>query len=346
MSHFEPKPIAEQVIIITGASSGIGRKAAQMLAEGGASLVLAARNETALREAEKEVVERGGRALVVVTDVSDRAQVQALADRAVQHFGRIDTWINNAAVSMYAYLRSQPIEDIEQLISTNLLGTIHGCQVAVPYLKNGGTIINIGSILSERAIPLQGIYCATKHAVKGFTEGLRMELDHEQIPINITLVKPAVIDTPFYTQAKSLLGVRPRAVPPIYDVSVPASAIVSACATYHREIYAGDAAAVLGALQRLSPSLVDTVMKHSGSYFGFFEGQTTDEPDDGRSNLYRPEPGTGSTTGNNAPRSGSVAMPSLYTALVELDPAIKRGLAFVAAGAVIAFLANPTADPA
>ncbi len=231
MSHFKPKPLGEQVVVITGASSGIGRKAAWMLAEKGASVVLAARNEAALHEAARQVTERGGRALVVPTDVSDKAQVESLAAQAVAHYGRIDTWVNNAAVSMYAYLRTQPVEDIERVFAVNVLGTIHGCRAAIPHLSQngGGTLINLGSILSERAIPLQGIYCASKHAVKGFTEALRMELDHEKIPINVTLVKPAVIDTPFYTQAKSLMGRRPRAVPPIYDVSVAAGAVVSAC---------------------------------------------------------------------------------------------------------------------
>lgn len=341
MSRFQPRPLSEQVVVITGASSGIGRKTAQLLAEKGASLVLAARNEVALHEAAREVEERGGKALVVPTDVADKAQVEALAQKAVSHFGRIDTWVNNAGVSTYAYLRTQPIEDMEQVIATNLFGVIHGSRAAIPHLsKNGGTLINVGSILSERSIPLQGIYCASKHAVKGFTESLRMELDHENIPINVTLVKPAVIDTPFYTQAKSLTGRRPRAVPPIYDVSVPAGAIVSACEQYHREIYAGDSAAGLGALQRLSPTFVDTFMKHSGSYFGYFEGQLSDEPDDGRSNLYRPEPGTGSTTGNNAPRSKSVAMPSVYTSAAELHPVLKQGLAFIAVGAIAALVFN------
>lgn len=339
MSRFQPRPLQEQVVVITGASSGIGRKTAHLLAEKGASIVLAARNEVALNEAAREVRERGGQALVVPTDVSDKAQVESLASQAAAHFGRIDTWVNNAGVSMYAYLRTQPIEDIEQVLAVNVLGTIHGSRAAIPHLaQNGGTLINVGSILSERSIPLQGIYCASKHAVKGFTEALRMELDHEKIPINVTLIKPAVIDTPFYTQAKSLTGRRPRAVPPIYDVSVAAGGIVSACEQYHRELYTGGSAAGLGALQRLSPSLLDAFMKHSGSYFGFFEGQLSDEPDDGRSNLYRPEPGTGSTDGNNAPRSRSIDLPSVYTSALELPPAIKQGLAFVAVGALAAFL--------
>ncbi len=339
MSRFQPKPLREQVVVITGASSGIGRKTAHLLAERGASVVLAARNEPALNEAAREVTERGGRALVVPTDVSDRAQVQVLAERAVSHFGRIDTWVNDAAVSTYAYARSQPIEDIERVLAVNVLGTIHGCQIALPYLaKQGGTIINVGSVLGERAIPLQGIYCATKHAVKGFTEALRMELDHEQIPVNVTLIKPAVIDTPFYTQAKSLMGKRPRAVPPIYDVSVPAEAIVYACENYRRDIYAGGSAAALAGLQTVAPQALDTFMKHSGDYWGFFEGQLLDEIDDGRSNLYQPEPGLGATDGGNAPRSKTVTLPSPYTSVAELHPIVKQGLAFAVVGVVAALL--------
>ena len=339
MSHFKPKHVRDQVIVITGASSGIGRKTAQKLAEQGASLVLAARNEAALDEAAREVAELGGKALIVPTDVSVKSQVESLAERTMAHYGRIDTWINNAGVSTYAYLRTQPIEDMERVLAVNVLGTIHGCRAAIPHLaRQGGTIINIGSILSERSIPLQGIYCASKHAVKGFTEALRMELDHEKIPVNVTLIKPAVIDTPFYTQAKSLVGKRPRAVPPIYDVAVPAEAIAFACEHYRRDIYTGGSAAALAALQKMSPEALDTFMKHSGRYFGYFEGQLLDEADDGRSNLYCPEPGTGSTSGNNASRSKSLDLPSPYTGLLELHPQIKQGLAFAAIGALAALV--------
>ena len=342
MAQFHPKPLGEQVVVITGASSGIGRRTAQMLAEQGACIVLAARNEAALNSTADEVRQRGGTPLAVVTDVSDRAQVERLASEAVARFGRIDTWVNNAAVSMYSYLQTQPVEDIEQIFRVNFMGVVHGSQVAIPHLQNagGGTLITVGSVLSERSIPLQGAYCASKHAVKGFVEALRMELAHKNSPVNVTLVKPGVIDTPFYTQAKSLLGKRPRAVPPIYDVSVAAGAIVSACERYHREIYAGDAAAALGFLERLSPSILDFAMEKSPEYFGFFDGQTTDEPDDNRSNLYRPEPGTGATSSNNAERSQSPVMPSAYTAFVALDPAIKSGLACLAVGGVLAFLSN------
>ena len=336
MRNFKPKPLRDQVIVITGASSGIGRKSAQLMGAKGASVVLAARNEPALESAAREVASLGGHALVVPTDVSDRAQVERLAARTVDTFGRIDTWINDASVSAYAYLRSQPIEDIEQILRVNFFGIVHGCQIAIPHLaRQGGTLINIGSVLSERSIPLQGAYCASKHAVAGFTESLRMELDYEKLPINVTLIKPAVIDTPFYTQAKSSLGKRPKAVPPIYDVSVPAEAIVFACENYRRDIYAGGAAAGMAAMQQVAPAALDGIMKAGGA---FFEGQLTDEPDDGRSNLYRPEPGTGSTEGNNAGRSHTVALPSPYTSVFELHPAAKQVLAFAVVGGLAAFL--------
>lgn len=342
MSRFQPRPLSEQVVVLTGASSGIGRKTAHLLAEKGASLVLAARNEAALHEVAREVEERGGKAIVVPTDVSDKEQVDALAARAAAHFGRFDTWINDAAVSMYSYLRTQPIEDFEQILKVNVMGTVYGAQAAIPHLaKQGGTLINIGSVLSERSIPLQGAYCASKHAVKGFTESLRMELDYEKLPINVSLIKPAVIDTPFYTQAKSLIGTRPRAVPPIYDVFIAAQAIAFACEHYRRDIYVGGAALALGNIQKFAPQAIDEFMKHGGDYFGYFEGQMLKgTPDDGRSNLYRPLPGTNSSGGDNAERSRSVRLPDPVTNTLEFYPVLKQGLACLAVGALAAVLSN------
>jgi len=324
------KPLGEQVVVITGASSGIGRETALLLAGKGAGVVLAARNEEALGEVAREVRARGGRALVVVTDVSIRAQVEHLAQEAVRQFGRIDTWVNDAAVSAYALIEHQSVEEIERIMEVNYFGTVYGVKAALSVLKyqpGGGTIINVGSVLSERSIPLQGAYCASKHAVKGFTEALRMELMREKVPVNLTLVLPAVVNTPFYRTAPSHMGVRPQPIPPLYDPSVVAEAIAFACENPRRHLYAGSFGKGLSLIEHISPLFADWMMTAGGS---FFKGQLNDdEPDDGRSALYAPIPGKGSTSGGYGQ-----SLPDPYTRYLELHPNRRRAVAVLAIGAL------------
>ncbi|HEX2462855.1 MAG TPA: SDR family oxidoreductase, partial [Vicinamibacterales bacterium] len=211
------KPISEQVVVITGASSGIGLVTARGAARAGARVVLAARNEADLRHAVDAIRREGGRASYVVADVANVEQVNGVAAAAVAEFGRIDTWVNNAAVSLYGRLVEMPLEEMRRQFDVNYWGQVHGCRAALPYLRSeGGAIINVGSALSDRAIPLQGNYCAAKHALKAFTDALRMELEEAAIPISVTLVKPASIDTPFFEKARTHLGVEPQPVPPVY----------------------------------------------------------------------------------------------------------------------------------
>ena len=212
--HTLPRPLPEQVIVITGASSGIGRETAHQLARHGASLVLVARNEAALRETAAEVEAFGGRALVAPADVSDPEQVQRVADQAASHFGRIDTWVNGAAVSTYGTVEQTTIDEIRRIIEVDLLGTIYGIKAALPYLRRtGGTLINISSVTGERAVPLLATYSAAKHGIVGFSEALRMELDHERAGVSVTTILPYGINTPFFNHARSKLGVLPRPTP-------------------------------------------------------------------------------------------------------------------------------------
>ncbi len=330
------KPLGEQVVVITGASSGIGRETALLVASRGAGVVLAARNEEALHEVAREARARGGRALVVVTDVSDRAQVERLAQEAVREFGRIDTWVNDASVSAYALIEHQDIAEIERITQVNYFGVVYGVKAALSVMKyqeGGGTIINIGSVLSERSIPLQGAYCASKHAVKGFTEALRMELRREQVPVNVTLIMPAVINTPFYRSAPSHMGVRPRPIPPVYDASVVAEAIAFACENPRRHLYAGSFGKGLSVIEHLSPPFADWFMTVGGS---FFAGQLEkNEPDDGRSNLYAPLSGKGAVSGGYTP---SFSDP--YTRYLELHPNRRRAVAALAIGALALLVAR------
>src|SRR5690606_25265691 len=193
----------EQVMVITGASSGIGLVTARKATQRGARVVLAARNAEALASLEAQLNDAGGEALAVVADVGNPADVENIATQALQRFGRIDTWVNNAGVSIYGPLLAVSVEDQRRLFDTNYWGVVHGARTAAKHLAgHGGAIITIGSTLSDRAIPLQGAYSASKHAVKGYTDALRMEIETAGLPIAVTLIKPGTIDTPYTQHAK------------------------------------------------------------------------------------------------------------------------------------------------
>jgi len=327
-----PRPLNEQVVVITGASQGIGRETALEMATRGASLVLAARGEEALSSLAGEVERIGGRSLTVVTDVAEWPQVERLAARAVERFGRVDTWVNNAAVSAYGTIDELDVREMERVIRVNLMGQMYGVKAALPHLRRagGGTIINVGSALSTRAVPLQSAYVASKHAVRGFSEAIRMELEHDGSGIDVTVIMPSSINTPLFTSAASHLGVRPAPVPPVYEPRVVAEAIVFAAENPRREIVVGGAGKALVLGQRLSASLLDRYMLQGGRAFN---QQRTDTPDSGQSNLFEPTTGPGSTTGEFG--GGSMST-SLYTRHLEQHPNRKRA---IAAGAIVGMLA-------
>ena len=309
------RPVAAQVVVVVGASSGIGRETALQLGARGASVVLAARGREALEAVADEVQRLGGQPEVVPTDIADRRQSQALAQRAIDRFGRIDTWANVAAVSLYATVEQSEPEEIEQVIRVDLLGQIHGVKAVLPHLKRQGygTIINVGSALSERAVPLQAAYSAAKHGLKGFTDALRLELEREESPISVVLIEPSSIDTPLFDHARSRLGRKPKPIPPVYQPSAVAEAILSAAEQPRRTIVVGGSGKLLLLADRVDPRLVDHMLVGDQAA----RTQVTDEPDDGLDNLFAPVPGPGSTTG----RFGHGAKPtSLYTRFVELRP--------------------------
>ncbi len=324
------KNLDEQVVVITGATSGIGLVTARMAAMRGAKLVLAARNEDALRQLTDEINESGGEAIYVAADVGSEADVQKIADQAIGRFGRFDTWINNAGVSIYGRLVDISTEDHRQLFDTNYWGVVHGSVIAAEHLrKNGGALINIGSTLSDRAIPIQGAYCASKHAVKGFTDALRMELEYENAPVSVSLIKPSAIDTPYKEHAKNYLDVKPENPPPVYAPETVARTILFCAENPERDVFVGAGGKAFSMFGKYAPRTTDKVMEMT-----MFDIQKTDKPADSEkeSGLYT----AASNLEERGGYEGYVAESSLYTK-ASLHPVV-TGAALLAVGAGIALL--------
>jgi short-subunit dehydrogenase len=257
------KKIADQIIVLTGATSGIGLATARRAAEKGAKLVLVARNEDALRQLAFELSRKGTEVLPVTADVGIQEDMQRVSAAAVERFGGFDTWINNAGVSIFGRLDDVALEDHRRLFQTNFWGVVHGSLAAVEHFRRsgGGALINLGSEVSDRAVPLQGMYSASKHAVKGFTDALRIELEEAGLPVAVTLIKPAAIDTMFVDHARNYLEVEPRLPPPIYAPEVAADAILYATEHFKRDLFVGGAAKLVSASAHYLPRLTDHVMR-------------------------------------------------------------------------------------
>ncbi len=256
------KKLKNQIVVITGASSGIGLVTARMAAKAGAKLVLAARSQNALRQLVDEITKAGGQAIAVVADVGVRDDVRAIAQAAVDRFGGFDTWVNDAGVSIYGKVVDTPVGDMRHQFETNYWGVVYGSLEAVAGLKTrGGALINIGSTLSERAAILQGSYSASKHAVKGFTDALRMELALDNAPIAVTLIKPGPIDTPYPLNAKNFMDAEARHPAPAYAPETVARAILRAAQKPTREVFVGGGGRFIAALGILAPPLSDAFMR-------------------------------------------------------------------------------------
>ena len=255
--------INEQVIVITGASSGIGLTTARMAAEQGAKLVLAARNGEALDQLASELRRQGCQVATVVADVGNARDVERIGQTALERYGRIDTWVNNAGVGTFGRLEDVPLEDHQRLFQTNFWGVVNGSLEAVKRMKQrgGGALINVGSEVSDAPIPLQGMYSASKHAVKAFTESLRMELQKEEAPISVTLIKPAAIDTMFAVHARNYMEKEAALPAPVYAPDIVAKAILHCARHPKREVYVGGASKLVSAGHAHMPRLLDRYVR-------------------------------------------------------------------------------------
>jgi NAD(P)-dependent dehydrogenase (short-subunit alcohol dehydrogenase family) len=316
------KPIEDQVVVLMGASSGIGRETALRFARRGARVVVSARSEEGLRSLVEEIRGEGGEATSVVADVADFGQVEAVARTAVEEYGRLDTWVHLSAAGLFARFDQTRPEEFRRVVEVDLMGQVYGAMAALPHLKREGrgALVHISSVVGKRAVPLQSAYCASKHGIDGFLESLRVELLHAGwSDIGVTNVMPAAINTPFFTKARTRLGVKPKGFPPVYQPGVVADVILYSAEKAPREIVAGGAGKGMLLTQRLSPRLMDALMLRGGFGSQMTEQPKSTEDPDG---LFEPmgdqDRSQGDFTGQAAPRS--------YVTWLDTHPAVKWGL--------------------
>lgn len=258
-----PRPLRDQVIVVTGASSGIGLSTARRAARQGAAIVLVSRDPDVLARIVLDIESEGNRAVAVTADVSSETEVEGIVAAAVARFGRIDTWVNNAGVAAYSPLTELPIAEHRRIFETNYWGVVHGSLAAVRHFRSRpgtGTLINVGSVNSDVAIPLLSAYSASKHAVKGFNDALRRELLTSDPAVHVTLVKPSGIATSFPQHARNHLDREPRVVPPLYAPEIVADAIIHAASYPQREIVVGAVGPLLAGPLVVFPRLMDRLL--------------------------------------------------------------------------------------
>ncbi len=276
-----------EVVVITGASAGVGRATVQAFARRGAKIGLLARGQAGLEGARRDAEALGGQALMLPTDVSDPRQVEQAAEHVEREFGPIDVWINDAMCSVFSPARQMTPEDYRRVTEVSYLGFVNGTLTALKRMlpRNHGIIVQVGSALAYRGIPLQSAYCGAKHAIRGFTDSVRCELIHDGSNVKITMVQMPALNTPQFDWVKSRLPRRPQPVPPIYQPEVAAEAIYHAAHHYRREWYVGGSTAVVIAGNKIAPGLGDWYLGEQGYGSQQYDGAANpDRPN----NLYQP----------------------------------------------------------
>jgi NAD(P)-dependent dehydrogenase (short-subunit alcohol dehydrogenase family) len=285
--------MSPQVVVVTGASAGIGRAVAQAYGRRGAAVALLARGERGLQAAADDVRRAGGTALVVPTDMAVAAQVFAAADRVEAELGEIDVWVNDAFTSVFSPFEQISPDEYRRVTEVSYLGYVYGTMAALQKMKprDRGTVVQVGSALAYRGIPLQTAYCGAKHAIQGFHEALRCELLHEHSNVHVTMVQMPAVNTPQFSWVLSRLPRHPRPVPPIYQPEVAAKAVLHAAEhPQRREYWVGGTTAVTLAANALAPGLLDRYLARTG-----FDAQQTKQSRDRHApeNLWEPVDGAG-----------------------------------------------------
>jgi NAD(P)-dependent dehydrogenase (short-subunit alcohol dehydrogenase family) len=266
-----------EVVVITGASAGVGRAVAQAFGRRGARIGLLARGQAGLEGARRDVEAMGGQALVIQTDVANADQIEAAAAKVEQTFGAIDIWVNGAMTSVFSPAREMTTEEYKRVTEVAYLGTVYGTLAALNRMipRDRGRIIQIGSALAYRGIPLQSAYCGAKHAIQGFTESVRTELLHDRSNVKISMVQLPAVNTPQFSWARSRLPHKAQPVPPIYQPEVVADAVIYLSDHYRRQLYVGGSTVVVIQANKIAPGLGDRYLAKTG-----YEAQQTDQPED------------------------------------------------------------------
>ncbi len=276
-----------EVVVITGASAGVGRATAQAFARRGARIGLMARGQAGLEAARNDVEQLGGQALVLPTDVADAERVEAAAAAVEEAFGPIDVWVNDAMCSVFSPVKEMTPADYKRVTEVTYLGYVHGSLAALKRMlpRNRGIIVQVGSALAYRGIPLQSAYCAAKHAIQGFNDSLRSELIHDNSNVRVTMVQMPALNTPQFNWVKSRLPRKPQPVPPIFQPEVAAEAIYHAAHHYRREWYVGwsTVKAIVG--NKIVPGVGDWYLGRSGYDAQQYDGAVSP---DRKNNLYEP----------------------------------------------------------
>jgi NAD(P)-dependent dehydrogenase (short-subunit alcohol dehydrogenase family) len=325
------------VVVITGASAGVGRATARAFARHGARIGLLARGRDGLDGARRDVEAAGGKALVLPTDVADADQVEAAAAAVEERFGPIDVWVNNAMVSVFSPAKEMMPAEYKRVTEVTYLGCVYGTLAALKRMlpRDRGVIVQVGSALAYRGIPLQSAYCGAKHAIQGFTESVRCELIHDGSQVRITMVQMPALNTPQFSWVKSRLPRKPQPVPPIYQPEVAADAVVYAARHDRREWYVGESTALTIAANKVAPGFGDWYLARQG-----YDAQQYDGPADPArpNNLYEPVPGDHGAHGDFDSRASATSVQFWLTRHRDWLMLAGAGLAGLLCGS---FLAGP-----